>query len=699
MASLGAMLKGYGIMAGVGAERSDTRFWWTPGGALAMELAGRDSIDKAAVRDDIFKLKEWAKTLGNEFKKERGDKNTGRRSGDPPLLNEAKWYQLAPELVADAEGVGVFFGHVHRPNPVFANWGQDGSGNLFSTLEGAGNGATESDIDVAIYGTQNPGKKRLDKGGGVLFPDGIKRYATGTDWCHEKHKSVGAWDFILAMRGLLLLRGAVRSPRGSRKRYSAFPFVLPGSAIQAQGKPVATDEIFLPTWTDKRPRNLAEFLAQLRGFQARVGQRDFASGAADFRRAVDGRAVTGAFNAFHRFVLEPRKPGRNAPQTQAITRGMTLVGLPSDVRTSLRFLLAPLDDSGWLGRFSWSGGQQGENSKCLALAKKRFDEAVHAAIDLPSGESRVAVLIALWDMQVTLQKVCEQSGDRFTPAPLLEGREWQHALSEFLNTSPAARLAWALASVGWISVKDNSGQETKKPVIEQVLPVQHSTDSRLSVSDSLSKQRVHQTGRNPTRELATLFWRRWLDTLSLAALPAKGSRPANLDDVVALLCGDVSVRELQGYFLAFLCLDRSGCIFSSVDDAKRPVSTAYAALRLWLELSARPPSDERRPIDGVVPRGIATGTPRSVESACLTALRRLRIAGLPRFSAEENRLPNGKSVAVPNVCITPDQAQLMAAALLVPIRNSDVSRLAEMFFIPSAPLKTNNQSRMETSYV
>ena len=385
-ASLGAMLKGYGVMAGVGTALPDARFWWTPAGATAADIPALHLGDATAhknIRDSIWSLAKWASERGKAFEKTRKKTKKERRpdgkeqtivlqeAGDPPLEDEATWGLVEAAVAVDAEGAGVFTGAMHRPNPVLSRWGQDGSGNLFSVLHEAGAKASQSDIDGAIFGGDTVPAKRLTKGSGVLFPEGIKRYATGVVWIHEKKKPLGLWDFILAMRGLLLLRGAVRSPRGSRYAYPAFPFILAGSVVRAQGSTVATQEVFLPTWNSDHPRTLAEFQAQVRGFQARVGRTDFASGAADFRRAVAGRAVTGAFDAFHRFALEPRKPGQRSPQHQAVSRGVTPVGPASAARDSLRLLLAPLDDSGWLEAFRLqrTGGKVDENSAKLALAE------------------------------------------------------------------------------------------------------------------------------------------------------------------------------------------------------------------------------------------------------------------------------------------------------------------------------------------
>ena len=340
------------------------------------------------------------------------------------------------------------------------------------------------------------------------------------------------------------------------------------------------------------------------------------------------------------------------------------------------------------------------SSAKLALAKTRFDEAVHAAIDVRGATghaSHVAVLKALWNLQLALWKASERP-EAFRPAPLLEGSAWELALSELLKSDPAARLGWALASLGWSPTPDDNGQTIETPVVEQLLPVRSDGRRGLAVPDTPPAHRVPQPGRNPARELAALFWRRWLDTASLPVVPAMGSRAADVADVTALLRGDVGVRDMQRYFLAFLVLDGSG---DSAPPAfvHRPVVTAYAALRLWHDLSARPAPGKRRPRDGAVPRGIATGTASSVASACRAALRRLRIAGLPgcRTDDPNDARPSGMSVALPNVGLTARQAGLMAAAVMVPVSDASVARLADTLLVPSAS-REPKLPRMETAH-
>lgn len=714
-ASLGAMLKGYGVMAGVGAAWPDACFWWTPAGALEAEVGEFDECERStaceAVRDRIFKLAQWASDTGTAFEPPKmpakGTDGKPPQEKKYPLKDPATRDSLAEALAVDAEGAAVFAGGIMQSNPVLDYWAW-GRANPFTNLREAGEKARQADINETVFGGDVASGRGL-KGSGVLFPEGIKRYATGSVWVHEKKKPLGLWDFILAMRGLLLLRGAVRAPRGSRRGYPVFPFIFPGTVVRAQGSTIEMQEVFLPTWSRDRPRTLAEFQAQVRSFQARVGRRDFVSGAADFRRAVAGRAVTGAFDAFYRFALEPRKPSKQRPLNQAVSRGVTTVGPASAARDSLRLLLAPLDDSGWIEKFRLrrAGGKVDEKSEKLALAKTKFDKAVHAAIDARgNGDTgHVAVLEALWDLQFVLWQVSEQSDQvRFEPAPLLEGSAWRRVLSELLEKSDAARLGWALASLGWRPVQDDDGREIKRPVVEQLLPVQCSGKGRLRIvpdpdPDRPPAHRVRQPGRNPDRELAALFWRRWLDTARLPMLPARGTRPADAADVAALLCGDVDVKEMQRYFLVFLLLDGSGGAPPRPPaSANRPSMPSYAALRLWFELSARPMQGERRPMDGAVPRGIAAGTSGAVESACRAALRRLRIAGLPCCWPEDAR-PGGKNVAFPKVVLTAPQARLMAAAVLVPINEESAARLADSLLVPSPSRESTHQTPMETAHV
>lgn len=164
-ASLGAMLEGYGLMAGVATAWPDARFWWTPTGAMATEVAELDDRDVAGARDEvcgcISVLAKWARDTGAAFEKVRRNRSKGIAAGEPPLKDPAAWTLLDSALAVDAEGAGVSVGRMHRPNPVLANWGQDGAGNLFTTLREAGEQAAQVDVAAAIFADGAHSGRRL----------------------------------------------------------------------------------------------------------------------------------------------------------------------------------------------------------------------------------------------------------------------------------------------------------------------------------------------------------------------------------------------------------------------------------------------------------------------------------------------------------------------------------------------------------
>ena len=452
-ASLGDMLKGYGVMAGLGAAWPQARFWWTPVGALAADIPrladASSEAQRHGVRTALARLLDWANNTGRTFAKADGS--------EAPLKDPSVWAGLDPEAAVDAEAVGAYVGRAQlAPNPVLGSWGQaiGGRANQFNTLRESALAASrtpDSDIDCAVFDDERVPKGRLKRGGGALFPEGIKRYATGVGpggWIHEKKKPLGNWDYILAIRRPCC---SCEEPQGCRAAPAA-PILRFRSCCRVlwyglKAPRCQLKRSFFRPGTATVPGRWRSSGRRVRGFQARVGRRDFASGAADFRRAVVGRGTTGAFAAFHRFALEPRKPGQRSPQTQAVARGPTTVGPAVAVRNSLRLLLAPLDDSGWLERFRLkrTGGGVLDTSARLAFAKARFDDAIHAAIEAPVDTRHIAVLRTLWELQLTLWRVSERSGSGrrnggldararsdagsvpFEPAPLLQGRAWGRA--------------------------------------------------------------------------------------------------------------------------------------------------------------------------------------------------------------------------------------------------------------------------------
>lgn len=685
-ASLGSMLAGFGVIALFGELWPETLFWWDESGAVV--ASWREEPDEPWNRAAVS-LCDWAKQVGTALEKTRqkskkradGTSEILQKGGVPPLADAARWDLLGEDLIAFAAGAGVAFGRVLRPSPLTGRWGQDGSANYFASLKDAAYAvekATGDDLRRTLDGSSEGVRVRLPKGGGLFFPDAIKRYATGSAWEHEKDGARTPWDYMLAIRGVLLLRGAARSPRGSRRSYPAFPFVFGGHAVRAQGKLVEINEVFLPTWGEARPRSLAELSVQIRQFQARAGQQDFAATAADFRRAIRSRAVSGGFAAFHRFALEPRKPGERQPQVQAVARGVTRVGSVSDAATSLRLLLAPIDDAGWLDRFRYD--TRNRRTEALTLARSTLDVAVHAALDDPTADRHADVLAALWRLQYRLWEI---AGDKhFRAAPLLSARAWHALLAPLLDSSSEARIAWAIASIGWVRLKDGDEADRLRPLVEQLLPVRYEATARaLRVPDPAPPARIAWRGQPPARDFAALLWRRWLDTVDATCFPLGGTRSASLDDVVAAFRGQADVARIHDLVTAFLVLDGSGP--SAAPQATTcPVPPAYAILRLWIELGIRLLPGSRRPMDGDVVRGIVAGGAAHVGRASVRAAQRLRVMGLPGSWPDHQR-PAGRAVARPAPRVSPEDAARLALAVLVPIGTHAVGQLARCLHVPA----------------
>lgn len=677
--SLGSMLEGYGLIAVVGELWPDALFWWDDGGAV---VASWQEIPDRFWDRLASSLREWGKNVGASFEKTRGNKKQGRAGDDPPLENRAHWDALDADLAAFAAGAGVAFGRAHRPSPLIARWGQDGSANYFTALKDAAAAVkktTGDDLRRSLDGSAETQSVRLPKGGGLFFPDAIKRYATGTAWEHERDGARTPWDYMLAMRGVLLLRGTARSPRGSRRSYPAFPFVFGGQAVRAQGKLVEINEVFLPTWGEARPRSLAELSIQIRQFQARAGTRDFAATSADLRRAIRGRAVSGGFDAFHRFALEPRKPGDRQPQLQAVGRGVTRVGSVSDAATSLRLLLAPIDDAGWLDRFRYDA--RSRQTEALTLERSVLDVAVHTALDDPTADRHTEVLAAVWQLQYRLLEVA--GSERFRAAPILSAREWHPMLAPLLDSSPEARIAWAIASIGWVRPRDGEEGDRLRPLVEQLLPVRYEPGPRaLRVPDPAPPARIAWGRQAPARDFAALLWRRWLDSSDAACFPLGGARIAPLADVMAAVRGELDVSRIHDLVTAFLVLDGSGPSTVPLQTISYSMSPVYAVLRLWIELGIHPFSNSRRPMDGDVVRGILTGGAAEVGRATVRAAQRLRVTGLPGSWPDDQR-PAGRAVACPAPRVLPAEAARLALALLVPIGPRAIDRLARRLHVPA----------------
>lgn len=433
---------------------------------------------------------------------------------------------------------------------------------------------------------------------------------------------------------------------------------------------------------------------QVRQFQARLTVNGFAATAAEFRAAVVGRGAGAAFDLFHRFVLEGRRPGQRQPMRQAIPRGATRVGGRAEQSSALRLMLAPLAETAWLDQFTGLGSRHKDKEDRLRAARAQAEEAVNRAVDEPGLDAYRELLDALWSVNRALvlpgalRRDLKDVGRKPRPLPPLPARLWERALAEGLKT-PAYRLGRALGSI--LGIRANGGTAVG-PVLEHVLPIER-RGSHWVVPDpdrkdpkrsgSYSSRSRRWAGLDPLGDFRALFWSRWLDSAELPRLPFAGARYVPLADIMALLDGEVNVNEVHRLAALFALLDwraNEPTEYAGYSAEIVPISPGYAALRLWLELGIRPAHDARPPRDGQVAHLLSLGTQAQVERACALALSRLRIDGLP-WSTDPR--PTGKAVARFHATISLEQAARLGLAVMIPISREDTLKLSRRLWVPS----------------
>lgn len=686
--SLGDLLKGYGIVAILGDEWPDTLFWWDEAFHLVVETPTDEASDSKMAGNRLSdllrdRLVSWAELVGKNLKPVRGSKKKGVKRRDSPVKRAADHDSLEPELARYARAVAIWRSDdaETEPHPLFPAHGQEGSGDYFWQIEKAVTSAQKAPQDLywSLFAQGSPSLGSTLGSGYLFFPEPMKRYATGlTEWEREKDAPRSPWCFLLALRGAMLLRGSIRRLRWGRRNYPAFPFVFEGSAVElGAGKYFRNVELHLPTWKAERPRTLTEFETQVRQFQARLSARGFAARAAEFRAAVVGRGAGAAFDTFHRFVLEGRRPGQRQPMRQGIPRGVTRVGGGGGASSKLRLMLAPLAETGWFDQFT---------TDRLRVARARAEEAIHRSVDEPGAEAYRGVLESLWELNRSillpgaLRREFEDANRQPRPLPPLPARLWEEALRDGLDTDPAYHLGRAIGSI--LGMKAQSGGAAVGPVLEHMLPVRYDWTTRSwRVPDPLPSRPLRWAGLDPLADFRTLIWGRWLDSADLDRLPFAGARCASLGDIAALLRAEVDVRKVHRLAGLFALLDwqkRVPAHMPGIAGDAATVPPVYAVLRLWLELGIEPAPGSRPPRDGDVVRLLSIGQPEEAERATARALSRLRVDGLPW---DRDPRPTGKAVAQFEPTISDAEAARLSVALMVPIARKDAIALSQRLWV------------------
>ncbi|MCS7312222.1 MAG: hypothetical protein NZ742_04830 [Acidobacteria bacterium] len=161
-----------------------------------------------------------------------------------------------------------------------------------------------------------------------------------------------------------------------------------------------------------------------------------------------------------------------------------------------------------------------------------------------------------------------------------------------IREKPACRLGRALGSI--------LGVGAVGPILAHLLLLQFDWPARRwKLPDPPPAHLPRWSGWDPGADFRALFWSRWLAGAELDRLPLDARRYAPLADVMALLHGEVDIRQVHRWTACFALMDwwndRASTPAPPVDIPVRAVSPAYAVLRLWLDLGIQP-GPNRRPL-------------------------------------------------------------------------------------------------------
>ena len=183
-ASLGAMLKGYGIIACLGEQDSDAEFWWDEAGKLVCRIVGQtleedsDPASKclkmidAGLRSwaDLYKALRPAAIVWND--KKLRDRRTERDAQLRSIVDG-----LSEEAALAAASVSSDLILTHPLLPTFGKYGARPEANYLLAASKLPTDFTT--LSTAVFGSRSQLKTTDLQGGGAYFPNGMRPVIAG----------------------------------------------------------------------------------------------------------------------------------------------------------------------------------------------------------------------------------------------------------------------------------------------------------------------------------------------------------------------------------------------------------------------------------------------------------------------------------------------------------------------------------------
>jgi CRISPR-associated protein Csx17 len=593
--------------------------------------------------------------------------DVGRRDNKVALMRACA-NELPDEVLPWLDAVFVLTDDAVKYPPLLGTGGNEGSGSYVSTFSQLVVSLLvkrQTDLAVAAALFASPAPVLADVAVGQFAPGAID--APNSSVGFDGGGGANPWDYLLALEGTLLFRGAAARRLGTDTGgKAAFPFTVDPNPVgyesAADGEDVRA-ELWMPEW--QQPTGLGEVAHLFAEGRAQLGRRQARSGV-DFARAAVTIGVDRGLSAFHRFGIVKR----NGLSYFAAHLGRFPVREVPPAR-----LLDQLDP--WIAPLRRVIADDRSPPR-FAAAVRRLDAA---ALDLcrygADAERLQDVLRAAGRIEGELANAPKLRADFSGLHPLAGlSDDWLHACDD---GSAEFRLAVSLAFLPGV-------RNRHRPFRMYVEPVAKVSQSRWMFDDSACG--VVWSAADLPSNLAAILGRRLLDTGSGAESPSEHAlwcpprlRP-RLADVLAFLDGTTDDRKLSELLWGLSAVSRPNREFQFVhpprSGASRP-PTDYSLLKLVLldGPASRPtPSGPAAPSPiRNEPRVIGLLRAGRLDEAVDVACRRLQASGFPTYLAGPVA---GRAKPVSGFPHDPERTRRLCAALLFPLRKMSIEDLLKL---------------------
>ncbi len=660
--SLGNYLVSLGLLSAVSKRWPSIRGCWR-GETFVLLSDEIESIDELYE----YLLNQWQPTDYQRWWVDSQKADTKAKSSK--LIRTERNNQPASEIaVLDAHIIST---DRNIFNPVLGKGGSIGQRNYANAFAGAisalGKKALKEStrydwLSATLNGEAKSPLPKLS-GGGSWFVYANKTFNSGRDWSQEGR--ISPWSFIFATEGAIRLSGGVNRRLSSRGRpYAVFPFITEPAAPSVSGDAGLSDgEFWAPLW--EFPATLIEVRSILRRGYARIGNRS-ANAPHSFAVAVLSAGVDIGVRSFARFEMRTTTAG---DYKEAIPKPTIVV---RDRNKFSSWLLSELIDSRWVERLpadhrQFVGLRGPVEAAIVRIAESPEDPGLWQALLLRMSDAQTRI-----DRNQKYRQQC-------LAVPPLSSQWFRKAWGD---TFPSEiEVARAIASVGTV---------TGRVVQQNVFGVE--------IGESLSNtwfpkvrpsQAVWNTG-DPLQNLLSIIHRRLLPRRTTKddaeeTTPFAGTFPCSASTTGEFIRDELDLEMVVRWIPPLSLIHWAGSDGQNTFPSEGSNLTGDEILHGLLR-----PLFHSVPIGALLKRSDISDNDRQFPKSAL--LRKL--FHLLRFQQIDEAVALARSfylshrlsiVAPPSMEVDSDR---IAAALLIPMRTSDVANGLKRWLIPERVIST-----------